>query len=216
MDLLIADDHTLFRDALVQYIRRAEPDYDVVVAKDCYEVQEKLSSGGVFDLVMLDYKMPGMKGLDGLQDIRKKYPNIAVVLMSGMAERETVQKAIEMGVAGYFPKTLSGKALLDAIKEVVNGNVYIPNETGSGQFMPSYYTDECDKECLASFKLTKREHEVLGYIMKGASNKEIARELGLQEVTVKLHVSGVCRKLGAKNRTHAAMIAQQTGEGASG
>lgn len=220
MHILIADDHTLFRDALVQYIQRAEPSFDISVAKDTYEVENLLASASTpYDLVMLDYKMPGMKGLNGLRDLVTKFPKVSIALMSGIAESDVVLEAMDIGAAGYFPKTLSGKALLGAIKEVIHGHKYIPLDENRQQPMPSYYDDpaeEGDSETLSAYSLTRREAQVLEFIMRGASNKEIARELGLQEVTVKLHVRGVCRKLGAKNRTHAAMIAQKSAAGSSG
>lgn len=211
MHILIADDHTLFRDALVHYIQRAEPNSEVSVAKDTYEVEELLSKEGGVDLIMLDYKMPGMKGLQGLGRLLEKFPGIPVALMSGLAEEAVVEQALRMGASGYLPKTLSGKALLSAIKSIAGGEVYVPT-VKNGNPLPSYYADD-EEEGLENFKLTNRESEVLQFIMQGASNKEIARELGLQEVTVKLHVRGVCRKLGAKNRTQAAMIAQKNAVG---
>lgn len=223
MHLLIADDHTLFRDALVHYIQRAQPQADVTITKDFYEVEERLNDGDNYDLVMLDYKMPGMKGLEGFQSLRKKFPDLPVALMSGVAEHDIIRQAIENGARAYLPKTLSGKELLDAIHHVLNGKQYIPTDPDNDtHLMPSHYDDGLDENIAhmplnaadnnaAIQKLSPREKEVLSFIMQGASNKEIAAQLGLQEVTIKLHVRGVCRKLDAKNRTQAAMKAQQIG-----
>ena len=92
MHILIADDHTLFRDALVHYIQRAEPEWEISVAKDVYEVEEMLAhaQASMSDLIMLDYKMPGMKGLEGLRNLLKTFPSIPIALMSGLAEEQTV------------------------------------------------------------------------------------------------------------------------------
>lgn len=218
MKLLLADDHTLFRDALVQYIERAEPTAKVILAKDFYQAEEALAQGHQIDLVLLDLRMPGMNGLEGLRIIREKFPQTRVALMSGVAEKNDVQAALALGAMGYFPKTLSGRSLIKAIQLVLAGEKFIPIEHASNQLMPSYYGDRAAHErpqsapqMPANVNLTPREKEVLHHLLKGSSNKEIATQLSLQEVTVKLHVRGICRKLDAKNRTQAALKAREMG-----
>lgn len=220
MKLLLADDHTLFRDALVQYIERAEPLAKVTLARDFPEVLQAMEITPEQDLILLDLRMPGMNGMEGFKAIRDKYPDIPVALMSGVAESEDVRAAIDLGAVGYFPKTLSGKALIKAIQLVLTGQKFIPYDHSSGGIMPSYYdggqrSDAVEKVIaprnVAEINLTPREKDVLSYLAKGASNKEIATALGLQVVTVKLHVRGVCRKLDAKNRTQAALRARELG-----
>lgn len=225
MKLLIADDHTLFRDALVQYIERAEPDASVLLSKDLPGVFDILREEKVFpDLILLDLKMPGMNGMEGLARLREEYPDVAVSLMSGTAENEDVRRAINMGAMGYFPKTLSGKALLKAIQLVLAGEKFLPIDNKSNEIMSSYYDGRKPKERPPSYgessygenspdkmNLTAREQEVLSFLLDGLSNKEIARSLDLQVVTVKLHVRGIFRKLGAKNRTQAALKAKELG-----
>lgn len=223
MKLLIADDHALFRDALVQYIERANPTSSVVLSEDLHGALDYLKKDDGFDLVILDLRMPGMNGMKGFQDIRDAYPHIKVALMSGVANDSDIRQALDFGAVGYFPKTMSGRALLGAIQSVVEGNVYIPEGTDS-EFMPSYYSDmvHCaasgaggsslsDNVSIEDLKLTPREAEVLTYLADGASNKEIAIALDLQIVTVKLHVRGVCKKLDANNRTQAALKARDLG-----
>ena len=227
MKLLVADDHTLFRDALVQYIQRGVEDADVSVAEDFHEAYDVLKKDQDFQLILLDLRMPGMRGLKGLETIIKEYPEIKVALMSGVAEPEDVEEALNLGAQGYFPKTLSGKDLINAIKEVLNGIIFIPKDKNSDDIMPSYYADTIalksryngfedgqenfDSKDGSSLGLTPREREVLEFLANGASNKEIANALNLQLVTIKLHVRGICRKLEANNRTQAALKAVQMG-----
>lgn len=229
MKLLLADDHTLFRDALVQYISGAEPDAEIEVAKDLPKAKNILDGGYKPDLVLLDLQMPGMEGMKGFEEMLDNYPDTLFGLMSGTANSRDIQKAMDLGAAGYFPKTLSGKYLLNAIQLVLNGGRFLPLDDNN-KILPSYYNgygESAYKNGHANgtyyaaandgngesrrIKLTPREEEVLGFLMKGASNKEIARELDIQVVTVKLHVRGICRKFGAQNRTQAALKARTMG-----
>lgn len=218
MKLLLADDHTLFRDALVQYIERAEPNAKVTLAKDFPEVLKAMNDNPDQDLVLLDLRMPGMNGMEGFRTMRETYPKTPLALMSGVAEASDVKAAMDLGAMGYFPKTLSGKALLKAIQLVLAGEKFLPLDHNTNKIMPAYYGTPSDSDNGSKlgaggqdFNLTPRENDVLSYLLKGASNKEIANALGLQIVTVKLHVRGICRKLGAKNRTQAALIANEAG-----
>lgn len=224
MKLLLADDHTLFRDTLVQYIVRAEPDAEIRLAKDLHEAEKHLEDGYIPDLVLLDLRMPGMNGLEGFRRVRETYPKIPVGLMSGMAEPQDVRQAMEMGAIGYFPKTLSGKALLKAIQLVLAGERFLPIDHETNEVLPAYYGDGTRGGAGYAplngqgrggkgddLRLTARESEVLEHLVKGLSNKDIADALNLQIVTVKLHVRGICRKLGAKNRTQAALRARELG-----
>ncbi len=245
MKLLLADDHTLFRDALSQYIERSDSGAEIILAEDLERALKILSEipeeRMLPDLLLLDLRMPGMNGMDGLVRVRKAYPDLPVVLMSGVAEPEDVHQALDLGARGYFPKTLSGRALLQAILLVLSGERFLPLDHANNNIMPSYYegrprgeknvsvpshgthgdymkrvADLPHKDEAIFSKLTPREQDVLAYLMRGASNKEIAVALDLQVVTVKLHVRGICRKLGAKNRTQAALIAQEMSVHAAG
>lgn len=224
MKIILADDHTLFREALTHYIQRAEPDADIVLARDFHGAMEALDSGQAIDLVMLDLRMPGMNGLQGLQRLRDTYPSVPVVLLSGLAERADIDEALRMGAKGFFPKTLSGKLMLQGIYKILQGETYVPLDHNTNTPLPAYYNDQTQHTGFASAPqsyyqsdrqsqiiLTPRESQVLQYLLQGVPNKEIADGLGLQVVTVKLHVRGICRKLGAKNRTQAALRAQQLG-----
>lgn len=231
MKLLLADDHTLFRDALLQYIMRAEPAAKITLAVDFHEVIEKLKESQDHDLIILDLRMPGMRGMEGFRRIRDEFPDIPVSLMSGVAEPKDVEAALALGAVGYFPKTMSGKGLLKAIQKVLQGERYVPLDESTSSLMPSYYADPEQNNVSPSAgygyvqdaqssvieqhnsNLTPREMDVLEFLSKGVSNKEIANALDLKVVTVKLHVRGICRKLGAKNRTQAALRARELGIG---
>jgi two-component system nitrate/nitrite response regulator NarL len=212
MKIILADDHVLFREALNHYFERSQQNVDVLQVDDFHGVIGALESGYMPDLIMLDYRMPGMHGLGSLKILREKWPDIHVVLLSGTAEKADVEKAIDLGARGYFPKTLPGKMMMVGVHKILQGDIFVPMDHNTNTVMASYHGDlsrGLSRHPQSRESLTPREREVLGYLMRGVSNKEIARALDLQVVTIKLHVRGICKKLGAKNRTQAALIAQQ-------
>lgn len=198
MRFLIADDHDLVKETIAAFLA-AEDGNTVETASTLNDALDIARESGPFDLVVLDYNMPGMNGLSGLAKMKKVNQGKPVAVMSGMASRDVAQSALEAGANGFIPKTLSANALVSAAKFMASGEVYAPFE-----FLRSAQPDD-------GLNLTRRELDVLRGICAGKSNKEIGIDYGLQEVTVKLHAKTLSRKLGARNRTHAAMIARDKG-----
>jgi two-component system nitrate/nitrite response regulator NarL len=152
---------------------------------------------------MLDYMMPGMNGLEGLAAMRAAVPGTPVALLSGAAPRSVAEQALAEGAAGFLPKTMSTKSLVAAARFMAAGEVYAPVLRTADR--------KANTEAATIGPLTPRELDVLRRLCRGMANKEIARDLDLQEVTVKLHVKTLYRKIDARNRTHAAMIAKEAG-----
>jgi DNA-binding NarL/FixJ family response regulator len=195
MKILLADDHDLVRDTLAAFLE-TEPDLSVCTVANLTDALARVGDEGGFELVLLDYSMPGMDGLKGLAHMISANHGKPVAILSGTADRTVAEQAIKAGAAGFVPKTLAAKSIVSAVKFMASGEVFAPFG-----FM---HRDEVDGESA----ITRRERDVLLGLTAGKSNKEIAIDLDLQEVTIKLHVKTLCRKLGAKNRTHAAMIAR--------
>lgn len=204
MRILLADDHDLVRETLAAFLL-AEGFAEVRTVGDLSATLAELAGQIRFDLVLLDYQMPGMNGLEGLlkakEAVSAANAKTPVAIISGTTNRELAEAALAAGAAGFVPKTLASRAMVAAVQAMASGEVFAP--------LSLLMQDTPVAEVLAA--LTKREVDVLRGICEGKSNKEIARDLDLQEVTVKLHVKTLSRKLGAKNRTHAAMIARDAG-----
>lgn len=190
--ILVADDHDLVRETIAAYLEAGGFE-EVQLASDVGQAVALLATMGWFDLVLADYDMPGMDGLAGLSELMVANQFHPVALISGAVSPETAAAALAMGAAGFVPKTLGARNLVAAVKAMIAGEVFSPIS------LIRTTSDEM---------LSPRERDVLRGICAGKSNKEIASDYGLQEVTVKLHVKTMSRKLQAKNRTHAAMIAR--------
>jgi two-component system nitrate/nitrite response regulator NarL len=202
MRILLADDQELVRDTIAAFLRQ-EQGLTVEVARDFPAAVDLVRALGVFDLVLLDYMMPGMNGLAGLAAMKKVQGTKPVAIISGSAPRSVAEQALAEGAAGFLPKTMSTRSLVAAVRFMAAGEIYAPISLMTER--------DAAPATVAGAQLTARELDVLKRLCRGLANKEIARELDLQEVTVKLHIKTLYRKIAAKNRTHAAMIAKEAG-----
>ena len=190
--ILVADDHDLVRETIAAYLK-AEGFETIVLASQVEQALRLLAEDGKVDLVLADYDMPGINGLAGLARLIAANAPYPVALISGAISADMATAALGMGARGVVPKTLGSRSMVAAVTAMLAGEVFAP-----------LHATRAGNDAL----LSPRELDVLRGICAGKSNKEIARDFGLQEVTVKLHVKTMSRKLEAKNRTHAAMIAR--------
>lgn len=207
MRLLIADDHELLRDTLRDFLQQQDG-IEICTVGDLTGVLDLLAQGEAYDLILLDYTMPGVNGLDGLQHLLERSGTPPVAIISGVADIEIALQAMRMGAQGFLQKSMTARSLLNAIRFMVAGERYLPvDDVLAHATLPT----SAPPPEPASVSLTARETEVLAALCDGQTNKEIARQLQLSEPTIKLHVKTLYRRLGATNRTQAAMIARNLG-----
>ena len=198
LKLLIADDHNLLVEA-VSTMLNAMSDYEAITTDTLNGALALLNEHGDFDVVLLDLKMPGMVGLESVQKVIKTAGDGKVVLFTGMVDRHFLNSALELGCKGLIPKTMPLKSLDSVIQLIMSGQVFVPMDTASvGGESGGKDHDLSDKELY-----------VLRLAADGLTNKEIARGMDASEVTVKMHMRSICKKLGARNRAHAAMISRE-------
>jgi DNA-binding NarL/FixJ family response regulator len=229
MKVLLIDDHPLILTALQNVIEGMGSDVGVVGVAGARAAREALAADASFDLVLLDLRLGDADGFDVLVELRNGWPAIPVVVVSASDRSADVIRAIDLGAMGFVPKRASNETLMEALGVVMSGGIYVPPMTmGEGaQGAPADERrgadahgspgtgDPARPNALAVFKLTPRQTDVLNLLLRGQSNKLIARELDLSVETVKDHVAAVLRALGVNSRTQAVLaVSQMSSQGA--
>lgn len=214
MKILVIDDHPLVREAMVQLVSRLGEAVDVFEAQDCASGLETARNHPDLDLVLLDLNLPGLRGIPALQRFRRDHPTTPVVVVSMFRDRDTVTEVIRNGAMGFIPKSSGRETIVNALQLVLAGSVYVPAEaTFEGgmveDLLPAGGLAPAD--AVATLGLTARQGQVLALVMKGQANKEICRELGLAERTVKAHLTAVLNALKVTSRTQAVIAAARLG-----
>ena len=211
---LVVDDHPLMREAIRSTLNAITVDGQVDTAATLAEALNKLGDVDSYDLALLDLRLPDSVGFEGLKTLRAGWPDCPVVVLSADVDGPTILHCLELGAAGYIPKTLHTDAVMNALRLVAGGDIYIPQQAvaleRSKRPMSSWSRRGTTTDP-HSLGLTDRQVDVLRLILRGLPNKLICRQLVLAEGTVKVHVSAVLRALGVRNRTQAIIAASQIG-----
>lgn len=209
ISLIVADDHPLYREGVVRTLS-AEPDILVAGVGASADEAVSLVAGHAPDVVLLDISMPG-GGLPAAKRIAEAYPAVKIVMLTVSEQDEDVHAALKAGARGYVLKGVGGAELVQLVREVAKGASYVSpslaarllKEAGKGGAGAAAPGDRFDS-------LTEREREILLLVADGKSNKEVARDLDLQEKTVKHYMTNILRKLGVRNRVEAAVLARES------
>lgn len=212
MKILIADDHELFLKGLEFILQDLEKNVQLKLAHSYTEVFQIIENETDFDLIVTDLAMPGANWLEALNKIHATLPETPIVILSAVFDPEIVHKTIEIGAAAYLPKTSSNAIIINAMRLVLSGGVYIPPELlNASACIEENILSQLKNKDSERETLTPRQLDVLQLIAKGCSNKVIAHELGLTEGTVKLHVTALLKALNVYNRTGAVIEATKRG-----
>ncbi len=205
--LLIADDHPLFRAALIQAARLAAPEHRILEAETLDQAIDALEAGDV-ELVLLDLHMPGNHGLAGLAAIRAQFPEVAVAVCSGHDEVRIVRRALAHGASGFIPKRSGMDDIRHAIAALLECEVWLPEDLK--QTLARTAEDPADSALARRLSsLTAQQFRVLDLLAQGLLNKQIADRIGVQERTVKAHVTAIFEKLNVRNRTQASLLLRE-------
>jgi DNA-binding NarL/FixJ family response regulator len=196
--IIIADDHPLFRQALLDILKSKLGQTSWLEAQTIDELEKHLQQNSDSDMLLLDLHIPGGHGFNTLIHIRNHYPQIPVVVVSAYEDSDTIAKAMEYGAAGFVPKSTPVDGIFTAIDQVLMGNVWLPQTFQA----PGTEGQSCDiAERVAS--LTQQQYRILMLFAQGMLNKQIAYDLHVSEATIKAHASAIFKKLEVRNRTQA-------------
>jgi DNA-binding NarL/FixJ family response regulator len=221
--ILIVDDHALVREGLRQVLKGLDEAVEVLDAPTCARAFAHADAHADLDLVLLDYHLPDMDGLTALGLLRQSHPELPVFVLSGSASPQIMTQVLARGAAGYMTKSSMSEELLVALRQVLNGDVYVPAGFGSAEpaaVMPSLAPSTAPSTApspappLAPI-FTPRQLQVLQHLLDGLSNRQIAQRMGLSTDTVKDHLGAIMRGFGVQTRTQAALAANRQGYGSS-
>lgn len=201
LSVLIADDHELFRSGLRQLVIDELGASEVREAASFEDALELLTDGGGGDLILVDLRMPGMAGAETLAALRDGFPSAKVAVVSAWEERAEIIAALSAGVHGYIPKSLPSAEIAGAIRQMLDGRIFVPAAIGRREPGEPVEVEPSAGEGVE--KLTARQKDVLGQLLRGKSSKEIARALDIAEGTVKIHLAAIYRALGVRTRAEA-------------
>ncbi len=210
MHILIVDDHSLVREAIRPLLVEIVENVSITECGSFDSALEMAAGIDKLDMLLLDLHLPGMSGIANIEIFRSRFPETAVVILSGNYVRQDVVKSFEYGAAGFIPKGLSISSLKNALKVILAGERYVPSDILDVPVanLKGYREISPDNPL---HSLTHRQREVLDALSDGLSNKAIAKRLDVQETTVKLHLKNIFRELGARNRTDAVKVAIKLG-----
>ena len=193
--VLIAEDHELYRDGLKLLFEEINREAHIYLAGNFPDALTTLLREPDIALVMLDIRMPGTQDLDGLKEIRSRFPTLTIIVVSTLDFDTSTRQMIDAGANGFIAKSTPKQSMKRAIAEVLDGNIVIESEREGTDFID----------------LSQQQLATLRYLAEGLSNKEIANRLGVSPLTAKEYVSKVIERLDAANRTQAVLIAQKHG-----
>lgn len=203
MKVLVVDDHALIREALHSVLKQLNREAVIFEASNSQQAMCIVEEHPDISFILLDINLPDRDGFSVLRELRERYATTAVVILSSSDDPDTVKRAFKLGALGFIPKTTEREVILNAIKLVFSGGVYIPSQMLEETRTPRLIDQPAGRDSFKGIGLTDRQIEVLALLMKGRSNKVIAKTLNMAVPTVKNHITAVLKALGVASRTEA-------------
>ena len=203
---IVADDHPMVRDALALALRAAFPKAEVALAGTLDEASGAIAARPDVDLVILDLDMPGMQGLAGVSALRANYPSAPLVIVSATRNAAAMRQVVEMGAAGFIPKSAPMEEIIASVRAVMRGEVVLPPGASDGALSST----DADLATRAA-RMTPQQHRVFALMAEGKPNKIIAYELGISPRTVEVYRANVMTKMKAKSLSELVRMAIAAG-----
>src|SRR5258707_3588080 len=203
MKVLIVDDHALIREALYGVLKQLKGEAVIFEASNGRQAVHIVEEHPDLSLILLDINLPDRDGFSVLRELRDRYATIAIIILSSSDDQDTVKRAFKLGALGFIPKTTEREIMLNAIKLVFSGGIYIPSEILEETTSPRLTNKLATRDSLKGLGLTDRQTEVLALLMKGKSNKVIAQTLNMAATPVKNQLTNVLKALQVTNPTQA-------------
>lgn len=210
MRVLLVDDHHLFRQGLKFILEDLDETIQFTETGTCEQALE-LEPAGHIDLILLDFRLPGIEGLEALREIRKCFESAPVVVLSGEDNPRIIRETIDHGAAGFIPKSSTPEVLIAALRLILADGIYLPPHALHEAPASAKPVVSSEAPAPPGDQLSGRQREVLLRVVQGKPNKVVARELDISEGTVKAHLSAAFRVLGVRNRTEAVYVAARLG-----
>ncbi len=212
MKVLNADSHTLFREGFSSQLQRFDVLTELQEVADFAAVKALGDKHAAFDIVFVDRDILGTDWKEGFKAVKEMFAQARVVMLSDSEEQRDILDAFDLQAAGYIPKTSNDSLIINALRLIMDGNVYVPPAVLNGMRKRAHGEGRILSHTLPDGKnLTFRQSEVLQHLSNGLSNKQIAYEMSVSEATVKLHINALLRHLHVENRTKAVVTAQRLG-----
>lgn len=218
MKILLVDDHALITNAMSALLLDLDPKTEIHTAGDAAGAERLVEAHPDADMMLLDLALPGTTGTNLLETLVNRAPDLKILVLSGVQDQRTVMRVLQLGAAGFLPKSMATETLINAVRFVMSGGVYIPADLledatrGASMLgLPERGRDMLGRPTTGRVQLTERQEQVLQLLARGSPIKIICRELNLSEGTVKTHVTAIYRAFGASNRTEALLAARRNG-----
>jgi len=210
ISVIVVDDHPIFLAGLQQLLKK-QPDFELVgVAENATQLEAVLTQATP-SVILMDIEMPERDGISATAFVRKHAPGTKVVMLTGYDNPDLIFRALKAGAVGYLLKNTRSKEVLDTLRRVAAGELFL-NPDLAGKFLREFQRDQEVEEVRRLVQtLTPREEEVLRLVATGANNREISQRLFISELTVKMHLASIFRKLQVNDRTKAAILALKAG-----